>query len=242
MFNTELLKIEITFSEYEQLCKQRDMGHYSKYLQVLPQYEIGHCPFCKKANIEKFDTYSFPLEHIFSPETSLTTEAGVVYHCEHFIMVEPFIFVPSEDQTTTGQWKSQYIPAYFKERQPAVVGFALEHGIAKGVIHALPVCEPKRGVFLPKYTLFMISYYSEDSEAGYLAFLHEGMSRTSEPESGSLVVRPRENESYWLDLSYWVQKEMLYWIDVDVKSGLLHLRTHEINTFPYKSLEKLVSK
>jgi hypothetical protein len=263
MFNLDLLKRQLTLSEYEDARKQKARGTYENFVEVLPAYVIGVCPYCQMENIEKVDTYSPDDGSFLWPGQSLYPEPGIVQHCEHFVIVEPFLYVPAPDdrvgrytlfhdvfpfvnlpapeRVDGAIWSTQrQSPPFFNERQPTVVGFALEQGLAKAVIHALPICEPVKYEFRPKYTLFIISYYSEKPEEAYSAIKRAAIHR-SEAISVTLLVLPELHEKHWFDLAQWVKQGLLYWVNVD-KNGGLSLRTHDVEDFPYKNLETLVTK
>jgi len=263
MFNLHLLKSNMTVTGYEVVCKHKQHSRYEFYVQELPEYPIALCPFCYAENIEKVDTYSPDGWDRMRPEGSLHGENGIVYHCEHFVMVEPFLYVPAPDSraarsTLWGDvfpfvnlavperideviWSTQsQSPPFFRERQPTVVGFALEQGLAKTVIHALPVCEPTKYEFRPKYTLFIISYYSQKPAEAYSAIEDEALNR-SELITNTLLVLPNLQEKHWFNLAQWVEQDLLYWLDVS-KNGELSLQTHDVDDFPYKYLERLVTK
>ncbi|MBI4759812.1 MAG: hypothetical protein ACOYYF_07870 [Chloroflexota bacterium] len=263
MYNSHLLKKEIAVSEYEAVYKEKQRGHFENYVQVLPEYPIGLCPFCCVENIEKIDTYSPDNWGRIEPDVSLHTEDGIVNHCKHFVIVEPFLYVPAHDKRAVKStlwndvfpfvnlpvpehidgalWSTQVqSPPLFIERQPTVVGFALEQRLAQAVIHTLPVCEPVNNEFQPKYTLFIISYYSEKPDEAYSAIKREAI-RRSEAISATLLVLPEPHEIHWFDLAQWVERGLLYWVDAD-KNGELTLRTQDIESFPYKNLERLVTK
>ena len=262
MYNQHLLKFNMTVTGYEIVCKHKQYSRYELYVQELPEYPIGVCPFCSAENIEKVDTYSPDDWNRMRPERALHAY-GIVYHCEHFVMVEPFLYVPAPDKRAARStlwhdvfpfvnlpipehadgviWSTQpQSPPFFRERQPTVVGFALEQDLAKVVIHALPVCEPVNNQFKPKYTLFIMSYYSEKPEEAYSAIEDEALNRT-DAISNTLFVLPNLDEKHWFDLAQWVEHGLLYWVKVD-KNGELSLRTQDVGDFPYKNLEMLVKK
>lgn len=264
MYNLQLLKSNMTVTGYETIYKHLEHGggRYEFYVQELPEYIIGICPLCHTENIEKVDTYSPDHWHRMRPE-SVLHPYGVVKHCEHFVMVEPFLFVPAPDNRAarSNLWRDVFpyvnrpipehidiivwatqrqSPPCFVERQPTVVGFALEQGFAKTVIHALPVCVPVKNQFKPKYTLFIISYYSEKPKETYSAIQDVALDR-SEAISNTLFVLPNLDEKHWFDLAQWVEQGLLYWVQVD-ENGKHSLRTQDVENFPYKNLKMLVTK
>ncbi len=161
---------------------------------------------------------------------------GVVFHCQHFVLAQPFLY-----NTTVHRWKRK--PA-FEPMSPYLAGVILEQALALAVIHALPICEFIDDDFVPRHTVFLITYFSEQPERALDEFDYHGAQRYDAPAT-SYAIPPYGNELHWMDLPYWVERGMLYWVDgqrveenYDPKTCI---QTHAVDAFPYGDVRKLVS-
>jgi len=213
MFNKQLLQVKLTYEELQEVLQNKNsMKRGKEYIQKLPAYVIACCPFDNINYIEHVNTYTVD-DWIFrggDPHKAFY-DVFAASHCKHFTLVQSFIFLSKQ---TRG-----FVPSPgFKPSPPYVNGWALEKGYVKAVIHALPLCEWTGERFEPLHNLFMISYFSEDEDTARMKISSEAIHRmTGEVEAKTYLMYPRKNngEEHWRDLSYWVERGLLYWVDTD---------------------------
>lgn len=231
MFNVHLLQLNLDVKGYEAL---RNGPLYSgTYRAGLPAYVIARCPICKQENIERLDTYSlryWPGINTYSGK-SVWGEEAIVHHCRHFALVQPFVNFNGLEPLEA---RNEYGPEV-----PHVLGYLLELGYwfepgCLAVIHALPVCRTENKTFVPRYTLFLISYFSKyepeyirDQVFKFNAYFWEipYVQMFSEPPDG--------RESWW-NLKKWVAEGKLFWLDT--RQPTLELRTKDVEAFPYGNI------
>jgi hypothetical protein len=109
----------------------------------------------------------------------------------------------------------------------------LESGKCLAVLHSLPICRPENGKFIPRYTLYLITYFSEDPKSAYDSLIGYNVPYV---EPGTIVafILPQKGSEHWWDLSRWVSAGQLYW--VDVQGAQLSLATSDVEKFPYKGI------
>lgn len=220
MENLHLLKIEISVEEYLGFSKK---SLRQQNLQRLPKYVIAICPYCKKENIEHLDSYSVTTwgqgvgSRVFAIDD--------VTHCKHFALTQPFIhFHDIWPDEANGQFGTEV---------PYVIGHLLETGQCLAVIHALPICRPENGKFVPRYTLYVITYFSQDPKSAYNSLIGYNVSYI-EPGTIAAFILPQKGSEHWWDLPRWVSAGQLYW--VDVQGSQLSLSASDVEKFPYKGI------
>lgn len=237
MFNIHLLKRNLTSAQVAEIEENRySYKHGVEYVQRLPVYTVAVCPFCAKENIEHLQTYSSQDWVLTSgePKHSIGGNKGVSFHCEHFALGQTFL-----NQLDPRQQKT-----VFRPRPPYVYGLLLEENVAKAVVHTLPVCDYVAGEYTPLHTLYMLTYFSENGKSTYEYIGHLAIERARATEANTWLILPRidKNEDHWWNLSHWVERSLLYWIDAseakDAGDGKSRLRTKMVDEFPYKHLHK----
>jgi len=106
----------------------------------------------------------------------------------------------------------------------------LQSGQCLAVIHALPVCRIENDSFVPRYTLFMVSYFSIQPKEAYDAVIKFNLKYTDEPYIPSPFLGGCSDD-YGEDLPRWVSAGQLFWVDGN--DPALNLRTHDTEAFPY---------
>jgi hypothetical protein len=117
---------------------------------------------------------------------------------------------------------------------PYVIGHLLESGRCRAVIHALPVCRIESGIFVPRYNLILISYFSKNPKEAVRDVIRFNLD-WYDPESIVLempIIPP--GQEHWADLLHWVAAGQLYW--VDGTDPELNIKTDDVSAFPYKEL------
>jgi hypothetical protein len=222
MFNLHLLQKELTVEEYQQVVMPS--VRYNPEWHRLPAYVIARCPFCLTHNVEKLDTYTLRRWRIRSQAVaeSVFYYSLVVHHCEHFALVQSYLKFHgnlSDDDLRVGG-----------EEVPFVIGHLLESGRCLAVMHALPICRIEDNAFVPRYTLFMVSYFSEQPKEA-IRDVERYNIEWYNPVESILYLPLQFGEEKWADLRYWVSAGQLFWVDGDDPD--LGLRTHDVEAFPY---------
>lgn len=230
MFNVHLLKSDLAVTAYTALGDSINPRHRQAYYSSLPAYTIARCPLCQAENIERIDTYSvknWPGIN-YSGGRAVGSNEAIVHHCEHMALVQPFInfhgIIPSEAK--------KVCEGEFGPEVPHVIGYLLEEGTCLAVIHALPVCRIEGERFVPRYTMFMVSYFSQKrpedirKQVVYRANLHFSWSVPVD-----IFAQPPDGTEHWWNLREWVAKGLLYWVDGNDPG--LGLRTGDVQAFPY---------
>jgi hypothetical protein len=157
----------------------------------------------------------FPIYH--------ATES-VQKRCKHFFGTHKLLNlhgqVPSEvDYLNNSEGEVPYLTAQlFPEDIPT-----------KAVLHALPICRIAEDTFIPSYTLFILTYFSENPK-GLLEHRYAAQKDIMEfdAEYYPAVVQPAgfvANDNY--DLSRWVQEGKLTWLDPYSPDLALQTDTHK---------------
>lgn len=221
--NQHLLKIELDSSAYQSLVVNRVRGQ-KRYLERLPDYVIARCPFCQRESREGLDTYSVTAWSRGSAGLWAFDHQTVLSHCEHFTLVEPFFHFH-------GLWPKE-AKGLFGPEVPYVIAHLLESNQCLAVMHALPVCRIEGNAFLPRYTLFLITYFSHEPEQSRRAVTKYNVQFTDEPYVPSPFLV--ETGKDWNNLAKWVAEGKLYWLDS--QSDSLPLQTGDLGRFPYANI------
>ena len=237
MFNIHLLNTKLTVDELSVIYKgARSYTKGAEFVRKLPLYTVAICPFCTQENVEHLYIYgpsTWPSTGSPSQYVGMFGRKGFAFHCEHFVLAQNFLKYIDVKQDSI-----KFIPS-----EPYVYGYLLEQNMAQAVIHALPVCEYIDNRYVPVHTLFMMTYFSETAEEVYQSIGHTAIERMPAPESSTWLIVPRiyKNEDHWKNLSLWVERGLLYWVDASqakaAKDGLSRLRTKDVENFPYKNLK-----
>lgn len=228
MVNLHLLQRNLTVEEYNQeiMLSIRENSEW----QRLPTYVIARCPFCSTKNIERLDTYTIrrwrgridPVsDHVFY-------HSLVSYHCPHFALAQ--IFFDFHNNLEFDKIRGSSIAGKTK---PYVIGHLLESGRCQAVMHALPICRIENDTFVPSYTLFIISYFSERPKEARRDVEKYNQYWAAAGEA-TLYLPLQFGDSYWADLPRWVAAGQLHWVDGDDPE--LNIRTHDVSAFPYGNI------
>lgn len=219
MENLHLLKVEMSFDDYLAIPK-----FWKERSQVVrfPFYTVAICPLCNAEITEHLNTYSAK-EWNVGYGSRLFSAFGPIYYCEHYVLSHFFI-------NFHGFWPNE-ARGEFTPEVPHVIGHILEDNSSLAVMHALPMCRPENGQFVPRYTLYLMTYFSEKPHV-----LREvtGYNATFFEESTGAYLVPPEDCHHWWDLPRWVSEKRLYWLDASTDH--LHLRTSDVPDFPYKNI------
>jgi len=196
---------------------------WKNYISIIPTYKYAQCPICDTDCIDYIDTYMlrptmrYELGHhsIYSP---LRMKGAP---CEHYAGVQSFInyhgHFPYEISRIRGYSEVPYVGKQI-----------IDHDGAHAVMHALPVCRIEDNQFIPRYTLFLVTYFALDIGAVYAAhYAQEYEFGGKDPEffPHNLVATNRE-----YNLIHLAKMGKLGWLDFNSKD--LRLIIGEGSTLP----------
>jgi hypothetical protein len=214
--NRHLLQIELSPAEYQMFPPLQEI-----YYQNLPNYVIAHCPLCGATCSARRDTYS--LRYWYKPchGQFISGEYAKEISCSHFVAMHHFInlngVMPTElHYTELGCEVPYVIPVFLPDD---IESYA--------VMHALPICRVEDGQFVPRYSVYMITYYSKEPST-----LIERRWKISSSEC--ILIGGLRRRSSW-KLTRWVQSGKLQWLDPEVPD--LPLRTGPVEAFPYVNIQ-----
>lgn len=243
MINKRLLKIYSDTSKYLDKCHILEekrimlgMSGFKKeqreYWKIIPRYIVSRCPICSKAVTEQIDTYTLRKWHRATNGTEVFFSGSSIKHCKHFLATHSFInfncIRPTKDDL--------YVAGDFISEAPFVFSFLFEvEKKCKAVLHSLPICRIEGGEFVPRYTLYIMTYFAPRFKVrNILRKLHK-YKQNANP--WFLLPSPHEGiegvDSWW-DLKKFVENGNLYWLEPDNEEGVL---INDINTFPYGNIE-----
>lgn len=222
--NEHLLRLSMTVGEYlKQVARSRGEENTEAY----PVFKVAQCPFCNTGYMAYLDLHSL-LEWqgtLYSKVPGTTVEI-----CEHQIASSVFVDLhhqrPSEIEIFDNILLQ--VPFVIPEclKNPGEVnektdGYLIPGEIA--VFHALPICRIEYGEFVPRYSTYIITYYSRFNadQIGHNVFT-EMLSGWGEP-SPEAELRD--------DLDPWIEKQQLWWLDPTVEELPLQ---HAPEEFPYQ--------
>ncbi|MEZ4589958.1 MAG: hypothetical protein R3D55_02250 [Chloroflexota bacterium] len=176
-------------------------------------------------NVEKLDTYSIQRWETGMGKAAFSSR-GIVNFCKHFALTQTFFHFhdiwPTEANGRLGPEK------------PHVIGHVLENGFGRAIIHSLPICRIEKKQFVPRYTLFLVTYFSEQPEICYRATIAHNADYV-EPGVAWPFIAPPDGCDHWWNLNYWVEREQLFWVDANDPE--LGVRTGDVASFPYGNIE-----
>ena len=238
MFNLHLLKNDLTPTQVADIDKHwASYKHGAEYVRRLPMYTVAICPICQKENIEHLDTYSsryWVLGRSPGKVINCLGPESIAYHCEHFALGQSFL----------GYFDPSFQKIILKPMQPYVYGVLLEQNKAQAVIHALPICDFVENQYVPLHTLYMFTYFSENGRSTYQDIKTLAINRIRATEATTWLITPHagQNEDHWYDLSYWVERGLLHWVDAshakEAGDGKSLLKTNDPEAFLYASFDR----
>lgn len=208
---------------------RRDAG--VDYWQIIPSYTYAYCPVCGTRYHEPADTYSirgwasynFLLKTLYVLEGYYPTPKP----CPHFVGLHVLLNLHDEqprelDHLENNTGEVPYItPWYFSSDFESYV-----------VLHALPICRIENDEFVPRYTVFSLTYFCRDPDLllRHLAAQAEEERVREDPEYYPATVWPpghidkkQYNEALY-DLARWAERGQLGWLDITKADWPLCLR------------------
>jgi hypothetical protein len=222
-------------AEYRRVATQKYYWNNPEFWSVMPFYHYADCPLCGRQCREAGDTYGLEgdwgyrgLAPILCPTNATQkTEEAKAKHCNHFFGVRHFInlhgILPLEIK-------------YFSDQEGEVPlvdrHFFSDEAKTYVILHALPICRIENETFVPSYTVFTMTYFTE--------FPRQVVQRTYDAQSvhskidpdyyPTLVQNPEGAKPESFDLAQWAERGQLGWLDFTHPD--LPLRLGESETLP----------
>jgi hypothetical protein len=237
------LQITFTPDEYRLALTQHSVrgtvikGSFDRdFLRRLPNYVYSRCPYCGAPYTGILDTHSLSSDWVTSPSihSAVYSDEWQKIGCWHFVAVQTFINLCGLAPTDL---------VYFKNALdvPFVMPIFVPDDVAAcAVIHSLPICRIENGGFVPRYSVYMVTYYSQQPKL--LWFRRHAEMKAEFAKHGDPEMRLPKMYSSWeatqrpgaLDLRAWVAKQKLQWLDVNRPD--LPLKSGPVEEFPYGSV------
>ena len=223
--------VEITEDWY--MHKENELA--LEFWRHIPNYITARCPLCGSVLTERMDTYSLDDWGIESDSSfflgwHLVDEKSASFHpdrCEHFLGVRGFI-------NFNGLEPIELKRSYYSgpPEGPSVLGIFLpDEPVSYAVMHSLPICRTENDIFVPRYSLFMITYFSKDRHV-----LQQRNQSNYKPEMGRITHSMLDlSSSTDFDLPRWVADGKLLWLDLEKDD--LPLKSRPVDAFPYSTIQ-----
>ncbi len=218
-----LLDYKVTPTQYVQIVKQyttrngtlRPFNIGEDYWEMLTTYTFARCPFCGKVYQQPADTYSLlgwsgftvGLSKGYYDSPSITEPP-----CPHLFATQQFLNLHNHLP-----FERSYISCDSGETPYLTDWFFPDDLATRVILHALPICRIVDEQFVPSYTVFSLTYFSEDEaqlRQRHFAWQREEGKGDSEYYPAGFVFpseSPSANNAY--DLVVWAQRGQLGYID-----------------------------
>lgn len=242
-----LRHLKITFEPYEYLeiiRAWKKITPPSGYVEKLPTYLMSRCPLCNAEYKAVLDTHSLrSWQGSNNDGYAIWREEYEQRGCNHFLAIHTFInlngLLPIEEKSYfRNDYDVPFIsPSFLPENIPSYA-----------VMHSLPICRIESGRFVPSYALYTLTYYIDENYVAWEALpnvqgkIRKGViaeRRKKEYEYGwegflYYPIQARQHPDWW-DLSLWIEKKKLLWLDP--ASLNLTLADQALETFPYHNIQ-----
>ncbi len=204
------------------------------YWQGLPTYVFARCPFCGGAYTSLLDTHSLDAGGKTYREDDRSVFAGHSTNvgCGHFVALQKFVNLNGLVPLEVGYF-NDYLDVPFIS--PRLVPDDVP---TYAVMHSLPLCRLEEGVFVPRYAVYTIAYYSQEPlvmrKRGAIEPLPP-LQGDNEGYHGTVFFYSRGLRPEWYDLRLWVERKKLQWLDP--ASDNLALKAGPPEAFPYVNIE-----
>ncbi|MEZ4681960.1 MAG: hypothetical protein R2932_47895 [Caldilineaceae bacterium] len=201
------IQIDLNPQEYRAICEQGTITD----IQKLPKYTLARCPLCGAEYVGHIDTYSLQTWRRLHPEIH-----GYVYRniyeykqCSHFVAVQTFLNLNNNIPT-----EIPYLANGNGDVPIITPELFIDEFDASAVIHSLPICRIENEQFVPRYAIYVITYYSTnptetrnqamtslyaDAENVHWGTLFDSSDRmVTEPMVGKLAEWAKQGKLHWL--------------------------------------------
>ena len=238
MRNKILLKHKAKIKQYVEIMRnigeRINIREDKDYWELLGNYIIAKCPICGQEYKEQLDTYSLRQWVRAANGNIIFRSESNIERCKHFIVANHFINfnrINPEVSPIELCW-----PTSFNSEVPHVMPMLFDEEIESyAVMHSLPICKIEDDRFVPRYTLYTLTYYTHEEHIEEL----KDRLRHWEPkmERVELLTFPisdyGEAEEWW-NLNQWVQQGKLFWLEPD--NPELPLIKGPVGKFPYGNI------
>ncbi len=232
-----LVPLDLTPADYQDLSAGQSLlqllqypDQYPAYWAGLPRYTYAHCPFCRHTFQAPADPYAvsgwqnaFLILH--QALFSLPKKRFVAPSCPHLLGIHPFLNLHNQLPTEVTRLDNAtaevpYLtPAFFPADIPGAA-----------VLFALPICRVEDGRFVPRYTTFALTYFSQspyDVKQREYARQVAWAAGDNEFYAGLLGEPGRDDKAQYreelYDLAAWAARGQLGWIDWTTPGSPLRL-------------------
>ena len=199
------------------------------YWPLLTTYLFARCPICGATYTGKLDTHS--LNGVGGPNLvggAIASKKWQTIGCQHFVAVQNFVnlneFTPKE-------------VIYFANKSldaPFVMPIFLPDDIESYVVlHSLPICRIEAGQFMPRYAIYMLTYYAVKPKMLIARRYAEQVQHQDDQFPPLLYPEPQTR--VWRDLALWVERGKLQWLDPGHPD--LPLKTGPPEALPYADVQ-----
>ncbi|MGQ0603749.1 MAG: hypothetical protein ACT4QE_18875 [Anaerolineales bacterium] len=190
-----------------------------EYWRIVPHHTYAYCPICRTQYREPADTHELrgwgPSQDLLQVLYGVPGEYPTNSPCPHFLGIHAFLNLhgnlPSEItylENSTGE--VPYLTPWFFPGD--IESYA--------VLHALPICRIEADQFVPRYTVFSLTYFNQDPKLVLKRhYAVEAERGKNDPEYDAATVYPpgaiytgREDETLY-DLPSWAARGLLGWLD-----------------------------
>jgi hypothetical protein len=253
---TEYQDVIAYVRKYDRYLTYLDDRVAQTYYERLPNYLIARCPLCSASHTARLDTHSLQRWFIdankyngvfgpIDPEKLLiwnyepdqrAMQFNNIFNvrkyqdvgCRHFFAVQTFInfhgTIPTEVEHFTNQVGDvpYVMPMWLPDEMASVA-----------VMHSLPICRIEHNAFVPRYALYLITYYADDGPTVLdRRVAEERLNASEDREYDPLILYPTGSAAY--DLRSWVDRGKLCWLDPTMPE--LTLQTKPSAAFPYAEI------
>jgi hypothetical protein len=228
-------------AEYQAIKHRKQYWNNPDFWTIMPHYHYADCPLCGQQYVEAGNTYGWGdwgytgLAPLLCPTNATQkSEEAKAKHCKHFLGVRHFInlhgVIPYEIQ-------------YFSDKE-GEVPFVDRHFFQGDmrtyvVLHALPICRIENEAFVPTYTVFVMTYFTElPDEVIRRNYKSQEIHAKIDPEYWpTLVQRPEGASAESFDLQLWVAQGKLGWLDFTQPDLPLRLGNGETLPAIYRNID-----
>jgi len=254
----KLLKFQCDTYKYKEVRDESTALHYTSklsYWDILPRYDYACCPFCGRRYSGLIDTYSISNNKVSLVDLVDSTQWGIpkrlnqasqISPCKHFLGIHRFVNLH----------KNILSASDFSYREAGLFGYRFEGATSEvpyitagyfgssnipafAVLHTLPICRIVDDVFVPTFSLFIITYFSAspaETRDGYYKLGTEH-NKPGLDYFGSNADFPKESNSIQYDLASWTKKGVLGWMDFTRPELSLRIGKDEQLPVIYRSIE-----